>query len=197
MLAVGKAILAAQGARCADCQRWHQRGHGHGCPRRSGWMPRTLATNNTTWPQPCFIRSLRRYKSGVSPQYWWCLYSGLPGHGAYCLGKAAAISYCEKPAANCASGCEGGHPAARVCGYPTHPWQPLSHAFLPQPASLPAVRHRPSPDKAATASFPGKWGWWPNCCGCCPMPGLTRCLLARASAVRANDTSRTQARTQT
>lgn len=99
MLAVGKAIVAAQGVPdVVIANAGISVGMDTAVRADLDVMARTLATNNigmaaTFHP---FIEGMLARKSGTLVGVASVAgIRGLPGHGAYCSSKAAAISYCE------------------------------------------------------------------------------------------------------
>ena len=106
---------------------------------------------------------------------------GLPGHGAYCASKAAVISYCESLRGELRA---SGVKVVTICpGYIDTPLtraQPLRHAVPDDsPRISPSAPSAPSKRAPATASSPGRWAWWPSCCGCCPTRCSTGLLAGR------------------
>ena len=111
---------------------------------------------------------------------------GLPGHGAYCASKAGVVAYCESLRGRM-PGPSGVQVVTLLPGYIA---TPLTARPIPLPDALPDVSPRPlptgpsapSPRATATASSPGRWAWWPSCCGCCPTRCSTACLPGAAAS---------------
>ena len=87
----------------------------------------------------------------------------LPGHGAYCSSKAAVISYCEPARRAARQRRARGGDALCYIATPLTQRNRYGMPFLLRAEDFAERAFRAVIGRArATASFPGRWAWWPS-----------------------------------